>query len=93
MLTETQATYSMIIYKQPGIGEPCKGLTRNRLFETIEMCLENNWPFTVGHEFGNIDGSHPKDGRSTSHLYVPKAQYDAKVAQLEAKLAKKEKLD
>jgi len=60
MITEIPVTFAVTIYKKPGWGEPYGGLTRERLNETIEMCLENNWPLTIGHIFGNLDGSHPK---------------------------------
>lgn len=52
--------YQITMWKYPGVGTSRSNLTKGHLFELIEMCLELNIPFTVGHVFGNIDGTHPK---------------------------------
>jgi hypothetical protein len=52
--------YSVTVYKEPGIGAYFSWNTRGELLDHILRCLEANTPFTVGHIFGNIDGTRPK---------------------------------
>lgn len=48
------------IMYQPGVGTQRKVSNREELDAFIDECIKNNTPFHVGHEFGNIDGTHPK---------------------------------
>ena len=52
--------FHVAVYDGPGIGHYVELYSRKELYYLIEECIEQNKPFTVGHEFGSIDGTHPK---------------------------------
>lgn len=52
--------YHVTLWKEPGLGQYYSWNTRGELLDQILRCLDTNTPFTVGHVFGNIDGTHPK---------------------------------
>jgi hypothetical protein len=52
--------YSITVYYDSGVGTTYENIDTIDLHLLIDNCLFNNRPFTVGHIFGNIDGTHPK---------------------------------
>jgi hypothetical protein len=48
------------VWNQPGTGREKNFQTRGAFLDFALQCIADNVPFTVGHTFGNIDGTHPK---------------------------------
>lgn len=51
---------AVTVWQSPGIGHSFVCETRGGFINYALTLLASNTPFTVGHVFGNIDGTHPK---------------------------------
>jgi hypothetical protein len=48
------------VWNSPGVGTSTIFETRGEFLNFALESIANNIPFSVGHVFGNIDGTHPK---------------------------------
>ena len=51
---------TVTVFYAMGIGRTQNVYSRAALVSLMDQCIEDNTPFHVGHEFGNVDGTHPK---------------------------------
>ena len=70
-MAQENRQFSITVWIDKGVGIEYTLEGRESLIAAIDSCIEDGYPFQVGHTFGDLDGTHPRKAPR-----MPRAQED-----------------